>query len=614
MSATLLYTQLSRTIISADFDPDDDEILNDASKSLMKLRQLLLCRACRELSYEPHSPEFCQHLVCSECFERRHAHNPGCKWCRSLDDFRPNQQSEMLIDSYKNLCSILVDFLHDGDADDSGYSIVKRRLLNFLVDGVGYLDPGELKTEIDVSVQPSSKRGADDKKKIDATSEQTRNTGDVEGVCSKCLCDCKLKQAFNATKKQEIEATVSPVEIKQAESSDNCKLTFKDIERNSEELTDTVSSTVPDTLPDLSNGPERLAQIQNKDGAFDEANLEVSQSEEEIVEEEEEDVVPINNDSPRIRSDTADESSGLEGMRRLVDTSRFYKSLSLSLKKRKDRNIFEKFGLALSPSLDSNQNSTDESDILKDTIKKLKTKRKHLKGAIYSTQQKKQLPSNEKPKLMPIKIRMKKIKSESDDASYQVHYSSTETLETVTVPNKLFTKKTKKSPKKSKKRKLSESSDADDHLSATIIDSSIESASSGHGKPRRTSQRRRQSVIETDVLTISDSMDSDSSDFEPNPVFKKVRKVIPPKEERDICGCGSGSNIKYFTDICRRLRCPCYSQERPCINCKCRFCSNPYVVNDENSNKNSSSDSEMDQPLAAIVKEEALTDVDVEVV
>lgn len=110
---------------------------------------------------------------------------------------------------------------------------------------------------------------------------------------------------------------------------------------------------------------------------------------------------------------------------------------------------------------------------------------------------------------------------------------------------------------------------------------------------------------------------SDDSDFESDSYISKVHpKVAMKKDKAEACSCGSGSHVKYFTNICKRQRCPCFSQGKPCATCKCRFCSNPYPGKAEADDiymfTETDSDSENEQPQLTYWLKEENEVVDVE--
>ena len=559
MNAAIIYSKLSRKVLLLNDDSDDEALMDfvKQDKELFKLRTLLLCRSCRTLCLEPFSSDFCKHLICKNCLDENKARNPGCKWCRNEEDLIPDMQSKILVGLYKKLCAILHDFV-TGSVEDSGSSAAKQKLLKFLNEGCSIPDVVVSK---ELNDEESSKVG----KNISSTSniKIIEEEKQLKESCPKCCCKCGRN---GKTDDQVKDFSNDPVAITAAQSS-GINIEHEKVHKSPEYVSDAVSSTVPDSIP-VDNRTCPVSLLQNKYGGIENGGNNLN-SDSEVE----------NNSQNNCKYETLHEGSGINNNvdKSKISPSKFYKTLS-SLKEKKNRSIFEKFGLALSPP-SPNSSEFNESIKFNESSKKQK-KKKHPKG----TEKKKKRPSE--PKLQPIKLKVKKIKSLNSSVSgYSVYNIAADDSEQIKTNDEEYIPEEVNYPNQIV---LSDSSELE--------------------VPKKV--RRKASTFISNYAIFSDD-----SDFESIAYYgKRARKSATPKQDRETCGCGAGSTVKYFTDICKRARCPCFSKGKACVNCKCRYCSNPFLLNEEVKEIYSDSDSSQDQPLIHWVKDEnEMVDVDVDV-
>lgn len=564
MNATSLYAQLSQKVLFIT-DKTEEGILKEfmrSDKGFFKLRSLLLCRSCRQLCVDPLSSEFCQHLLCQQCFQENQTYGYGCKWCKSKENLMADTSSKILVGLYKNLCAILHDFV-TGSIERTGTTREKEKLLRFLDEGCTIPD---IVIEKKPVIEPSIKTKKVSKLKSETTSEHEKI---VDKTCS-CCCTCKNKTNIGSDK----DISNDPIKITAAQSS-GISLDEETSKKSPETSLDNVSSTVPDAIPVENSVTPATNENQNKYGDQKDGGESSSKIQN-----------PHLNVSETQSAETKDEhflNSNDPDDTTKITPSKFYKTLSsISLKERKNRNIFEKFGLALSP-----------PESVEDTINVYSVKqkkKKHFKGAVYKEQKKK---TKKEPKIQPLKLKVKKIGSSS--SSYKVHYNVSN-AEQYNVPN-------------GEQNIDSAIENDDDVLLNNNTPNEYDKTASilkDFDPPQPRKVKRKATFISNYAIF------SDDSDFEIDySTKKKSRKTSISMKDKDICGCGAGSKVKYFTDICKRSRCPCFAQGRSCVNCKCRFCSNPFLLDDEVEESYSDSDSSNDQPLSHLKKDE-LELVDVE--
>jgi len=518
MNAASLYTQLSRRLFLLENDSNDDYLVEfmKGEKGLFKLRNFLLCRLCRKISAEPLSSKFCQHLICKVCIDQGLFSSSGCKWCRNKEDLTPDHQSTLLIGLFKQLCAILKDMITDSILR-TGDNDLKQTFLKFVADGFQFTDVKVcVRTNIKVN-EPTKSEPIPIKfippKKVNSSC-QTEIIEIIETPSRSC-CNCENKLKENQTNE---DLSNDPIAVTAAESS-TMKCDKQTLTEGVEPPSSDVSSTVPDNLP------RKKSKVTNSYISSKIVKPSKKQCKEDSPKESEDLIPNINNHTD-------------------ISASPYYDSISnLSLKsERKNRSIFEKFGLALSPP--SPYLSSSES-LRSDKEPKQKRKK---------SRESKAKNENEILKVAPLKLKMKKINSKNNEEStYLVQY------------------------------------DYEKVISDNVDKSCIST------KPDVNGERK----VKRKATFISDyTIFSDDSDFELSyQKHKKIKKTLTtPKIDRDICGCGSGGKVKYFTDICKRSRCPCFAQGKSCVSCKCRFCSNPYILEvEEEEEIFSESESESDQ-------------------
>ena len=192
-----------------------------------------------------------------------------------------------------------------------------------------------------------------------------------------------------------------------------------------------------------------------------------------------------------------------------------------------------------------------------------------------------------KKKLQPPKLKVRKVTSQNDDG-YSLQYNISNSnekseLDTFTI------------------HKTEECKGSDDNLSSDVNVRGSVNVELREGK--------RKSSLDGKYARYSDD-----SDFESDSISSEVNPKVSVKKEKDVCGCGSGSQVKYFTDICKRQRCPCYSKGKSCATCKCRFCSNQFPATKDVTDVSmfTESESEDEQPQLTYWLKEENDVVDVE--
>ena len=517
MNATLLYTSLSRQIFTADQQFSDSILKTFMSNDseILRMRGLLVCRACRELPKEPFCSHFCQHLICKSCYQKGEGKNYGCKWCRNNEDLIRDNQSDIIIMLFKKLCAIMEDVITES-IKRTGPSKIKEEFLKFLKQDFDFskeievnlkdnktnssnsyaLAPSDIgNTEADISDRLMDKFSA---RSVDSSSQTD--------CLPLTLCECLKKENSNCV----TDLSNHPIAITPAESSTTRSEKLCPHEIRDPCTGDDVSSTVPDNEPNRA----KLGPIKSKDDYENKNGMTCPRNESNL------------NNLDKQYTSIKDNNSN-------ISPKNVFETISnISLKsERKNRSIFEKFGLALTPPpVQSNSES--------------KYKRRKKKLHRDRTRE-----NNEKePKILPLKLKMRKINTEnSDESGYLVQYN----IEKIDDENILE----------------NNSQQSDDENRDYI----------GHNGKKF----KRKTSYNSDYRVFSDD-----SDFEDIPYKRKTQKL-----NQDVCGCGAGNNVKYFTDICKRARCPCFSKGQPCVNCRCRFCSNPFILEEEEEEVYSESDS-----------------------
>ena len=608
MNATILYTQLSREIFDLSTECNDEKLNNlmKSDRGLYKLRSFLLCRVCRELCVEPFGVSFCQHLVCKGCLEQKNPRNPGCKWCRNEEELVEDVQGKILIGLYKQLCAILKDTVTETDDDDDGEntlsgtsSSAREKLLKFLNEGCSLPDfiPPKISMieEIDTINYPKTVKKGRGRKMVNNLNKST---------CPPCCCKCGKKSETVESKQQEHGPTLpdisnDPIKVTAAQSSEE---RIKEAKTVSElyASSDKVSSTVPDTLTTKSSKRTKIPN-KNKDGAYNK-NKRVALEREKINKDKL--VNKRGRGRPRLK---------------LLPTEKKHKDSiikdnKLKPSKKYDTDLPQKPGKALKKYetqttdllLPLPQSDLTSSFILKDeltepseyeninipekypaTNNSLSLNRKKLHSSDDS-KKRNEIIANERggnykkevfgvdspPRIQPLKLTVKKIDN-TNNVSYKIQQNSTSEND-IDPPPGISQENKIETFNKEGFRKV-----------------------------------KRKATFVTNYAVFSDD-----SDFELD--LKKPKKTALPqvKKTREACGCGAGANVKFFTDICKRQRCPCYSQGRACVNCKCRFCSNPYLLEDEfictDESDSSSSSSESDTGTSVKWPKNEAEHVDVE--
>lgn len=495
MNATILYTQLSRQVfmLKADASEESLSIFLDPEKGLYKLRTYLSCRSCRKLGKEHYGAEYCNHILCKSCFNENKNSN-GCKWCRNEGSLVIDYKHQILLGLYNNLCAILLNYVTGWDGG-SGISNTKQRLIQFLNEDCLLPEKENSKNEkatkiSDSSILQNNNNFIFEKKSFKKNRDVMKKDANIQIDISSSCYTCHKCQTTR-------------------------KKTYADFSHDPKPLSDCENEKFNEKLPSPYND---CRTIERK-----EIN-EVFQSKSKSQPNGKEGFIVSKGNSFKKNTDPV-----IKSKKKQTISSRI-------LSKRNSMNIFEKFGLALTP--------PQIADEYISTGKRVYQKKRKEKSDLQVIE----------PKLEPLKLKMKRVNTDSDDSSYNVQYNITNG----------FNKK---------------------GFSNFHLDD-IQSENFNSESCRK--NKRRASTFITNYAIFSDD-----SDFEQMQDFQKCKKPWIPKEIREVCGCGVGTNIKYLNDICKRSRCPCYSQGRACLNCKCRFCSNPFVLeNDKVSIEHGSSSSE----------------------
>lgn len=393
MSATKLYVELSRKVMSLNNRVFLGQFIQ-SDMTLLKLRALLICRACRELCFQPFGSDYCQHLTCEICLTEKTVRQ-ACKWCRNPDDLSLDFQSKILIASYRKLCAILRDFVAGYATNPSGTTKdVKEKLLQTLNEGCGLPKIESNNSKKIVEPEPEIKNNEKCSKatQVDVDSKIKEEAP----VCPPCCCTCPKEngdvlgreKCINSDEKEEVDSAFGDVKD---EKKVDCVLDYR---------SDTVSSTVPDNVPVIFSAPDEEAQnkygaLSCKDGGQNSAEINQSHVDEIKAEPDLElDDLPQNVVGEKVEyPDSSDDVGDLS-------TSR------ISVKERE--NIFEKF--ELTPTKLENDSPKSKS-AEKNRRKLRKSKEKRLK---YKCEIKK--------KLQPLKLKVRKVNSFNDDG-YSVQYN-----------------------------------------------------------------------------------------------------------------------------------------------------------------------------------------------
>jgi len=567
MSATKLYAELSRKVLLLNNEVFLGEFIQN-DMTLLKLRALLICRACRELCLQPFGSDYCQHLTCKECLNARTVRQ-ACKWCRNPDDLSLDFQSKILIASYRKLCAILRDFVTGHTINSPGLTKdVKEKLLQTLDEGCGYprsevtkvKNVQEIKKIRDSASEPQKVQKVSIAVQADAIPEPDEKSP----VCPPCCCTCSEvkgdlinheKSLDQDQKGEDIAAVVS--EIKD-EKKIECVLDYR---------SDTVSSTVPDTIPPATfSAPDEEAQ--NKYGAFVKDGGENSAlvNESHVVDEiKVEPDLRLSDELPNVAPPKEEKTEGSSEYIGVLAST-------IPVKERENRSIFEKCGLALSPAkVESDTPKSKSSEKSRRKLKKSKEKKLKYTCEI-------------KQKLQPLKLKVRKVNSDGYSVQYNISNTNEKTeVNTFTI------------------HKSEDCKGSDDYVTSDNLTGSDTQESETRKQKRKASLGGKYAEF------------SDDSDFESDSYISKVHpKVVMKKDKAEACSCGSGSHVKYFTNICKRQRCPCFSQGKSCNACKCRFCSNPYAGKTETDDMFTDSDSENEKPQLTYWLKEENEVVDVE--
>ncbi len=104
-----MYISVCRDLLqqNSPLDQVNDEKWEESARKLRRLRLLLLCRVCKNLSADPYHSGSCQHLICRDCKEKRGPVLRGCRFCKNLKLLEIDKQAVSVLSCYAKLCDIL---------------------------------------------------------------------------------------------------------------------------------------------------------------------------------------------------------------------------------------------------------------------------------------------------------------------------------------------------------------------------------------------------------------------------------------------------------------------------------------------------------------------------
>ena len=242
MNATKLYVELSRKVMMMLTSQTliGDFILHDST--LFKLRSLLLCRACKEICFQPFGSEYCQHLTCEDCLNEKTLRQT-CKWCRNPDELSLDVHSKILIASYRKLCAILRGLVTGHTTKSPGSTKdVKAKLLQTIDEGCGLprivnKQNNELKQEILPDTESL------DTGKCSVAIQADGDVIDEKAPVCPCCCKCP-KENGDLVSKERCRNSI----VKNEDNTDIVGDIKEEKKVQCDFRSDVVSSTVPDSI------------------------------------------------------------------------------------------------------------------------------------------------------------------------------------------------------------------------------------------------------------------------------------------------------------------------------------------------------------------------------
>eukprot|EP00794_Sanderia_malayensis_P011216 gene11216-12393_t len=143
------YISVCRDLLrpNSPLDGASDETWEESLRKLKKLRQLLLCRTCKEICPVLFNSGNCQHLICQDCKAKRGTNftGLGCRYCKRSETLVVDKQIESVLSCYAKLCELLYNYGITENDTVRGKRLCK--IWNIIMEGVQVASYFEQKSE-----------------------------------------------------------------------------------------------------------------------------------------------------------------------------------------------------------------------------------------------------------------------------------------------------------------------------------------------------------------------------------------------------------------------------------------------------------------------------------
>lgn len=461
MSPLALYISVCRTILQENSALDRASCMDweDCSRKLRRLRQLLLCRLCKNLCADPYSTENCQHLICKDCKGKKKSNVLGCRYCKSTTELSVDKQTSSVLQCYAKMCEVLYSYYTPGKTTIRSERVAK--VLDIVTEGLGLAETIRSNALFTSKNWPSAASSSysklDDVNHVAQQNNVSKHGGSIQdgGTLQVLESHSELENAAGNPKDETISLSTCDI-IKKVEPSD--KLSVDDInDSNTNNLTNQAESCNTDLEKKL----------------------------------------------------------GFQSIRTEIE------------KMAKDDLPLANISLVADPLPNGDDSLVDHKPVMNGRVEQSFLHEKDVNRTLQASLRKRKLrhSTSSDDKKPSVSLRYKRRTSSRDIVENK----------SVSLQNK------DEAPK-------SENGNTASEKEANTKDSITKGLSKMNGYD---SKDTRQPYNNLNIKTK---------------LFRKNKYK---------CMCGT-SGLKYFTDVCKHGRCVCFEAEVPCVNCKCRFCSNPH--------------------------------------
>ena len=534
MNATSLYVNVCRNMFSS--DPEDPSNWNEIGRQIQKLRQSLTCRVCREVCINPYSSDLCQHLVCKNCLTDKQPHYQGCRWCKNTDDLSEDKQNQIVLTCYKKICELIAE--SPLARVNIGQNGGRNRVWTILQEGMNI--PGVHIVQDDFAAASSS--GIQDESDVSPVGPSCDNFGEKTAWLT--------ANQDNIEDDERIPDGASEVN-KYGVLAEDCDRAHEDLHNG---MANRAVSPPTATVTVKSECDGENPVLQSKD-------MGESISESEVPEF----TTVANGEDSQIEDDPAHLLYPSVGDKRHKHKLKHEGKNEDFIKRKKKKKHFK-------------------GSVYRDPPKPGKKHKMHSKNTLLVEQQSPQ--SSPSKGVLPLKIRVRKL--DSDDVGYRVlcqEEMNGEVSSSADVNSGL----------------VNGSIDSD-HMDNKVLNSTVSDNNSHVLSYEKTPKKPKNLPIdESDddfdfrtkyefpkkcKLKSNKKLNKKSKSIFPKMPQTVLRRPQTGKPKKSKCACGTGSGVKYFSDICKTARCPCFAAGISCTTCKCRFCSNPHKSRTGHKNSN----------------------------